>query len=300
MINTIYIKLILAAFFWASSAIAGKLMLEIFHPSQVTFLRFGVATLILVIFVLLEKKRTTISLREHLKLAILGIVGVSLCYYFYFEGLNLSSALNAGLIEATIPLITLAISIGIKEEKFNVKNSVGFALAYLGVIIVVTNLDFSVIANSNYNMGDLLLLISTVCFGIYNILVKKLDFSFVSQKVKLLYIFMYGSIALLPWVYFDSLHVELHWDFSLYSIALILVLSLGASVLAYIFFNEGIKELGASRASSFINLVPILTIILAIAILKESLSLAQAIGSVAILLGVYISQKNLKLTNPVF
>ena len=288
--NTIYIKLILAAFFWASSAIAGKLMLETFLPSQVTFLRFGVATLILVLFVLYANKKTKISFKEHLKLALLGVVGVTLCYYFYFEGLNLSSALNAGLIEATIPLITLAISIGIKEEKFNIKNSVGFLLAYIGVIIVVTKLDFSVIADSNYNFGDLLLLVSTVCFGVYNILVKKLKFSFGSQKVKLLYIFMYGSIALLPWIYFDVSQQDMSWNLSLYDVGLVLALSLGASVLAYMFFNEGIKELGASKASSFINLVPILTIIMAIGILKEEPTLSQVIGSIAILLGVYISQ----------
>lgn len=289
--HTIYVKLVLAAFFWASSAIAGKLMLETFLPSQITFLRFGFATIILIFFIFFEKEKPSISLHEHIKLALLGVVGVSLCYYFYFRGLNLSSALNAGLIEATIPLITLAISIGIKEEKFNIKNSIGFALAYIGVIIVVTKLDFSVIANSKYNIGDLLLLISTLCFGIYNILVKKLNFSFHSQKIKLLYIFMYGSIALTPWLYFDSLHVKLNWDFSLYNTILILLLSLGASVLAYIFFNEGIIKLGASKASSFINLVPILTIILAIVILRESLSLAQSIGSIAILFGVYISQQ---------
>lgn len=289
--NTIYIKLVIAAFFWASSAIAGKLMLETFLPSQITFLRFGFATIILILFVLFKKETPTISFKEHFKLALLGVVGVSLCYYFYFKGLNLSSALNAGLIEATIPLITLAISIGIKEEKFNIKNSIGFTLAYIGVLIVVTKLDFSVIVHSKYNMGDLLLLISTLCFGIYNILVKKIDFTFHSQKIKLLYIFMYGSIALVPWIYFDSLHVDLNWNFSLFNLMLILILSLGASVLAYIFFNEGIKKLGASKASSFINLVPILTIILAIVILKEPLSLSQSIGSIAILFGVYISQQ---------
>jgi len=292
MMRTIYIKLVLAAFFWASSAIAGKLILETFLPSQITFLRFGVATIILVFFIFFKKEKPSISLQEHFKLALLGIVGVSLCYYFYFRGLNLSSALNAGLIEATIPLITLAISIGIKEEKFNIKSSIGFALAYIGVAIVITKLDFYIIVNSKYNIGDLLLLMSTFCFGIYNVLVKKLNFTFYSQKIKLFYIFMYGSIALIPSLYFDSLHVKLNWNFSLYNTILILLLSLGASVLAYIFFNEGIKNLGASKASSFINLVPILTIILAIVILKEPLSLAQFIGSIAILFGVYISQQN--------
>ncbi len=294
MTNIIYIKLILAAFFWAYSAIAGKLLLEVFVPSQVTFLRFGVATFILYLLIIYKNNTVKISLAEHIRLAFLGFVGVSLCYYFYFSGLNLSSALNAGLIEATIPLITLAISIGLKEETFNMNNSLGFLLAYIGVMIVVTKLDFLVIVNWQYNFGDLLLLISTVCFGIYNIYVKKLNFSCQSQKVKLFYMFLYGSIALLPWMYFDSLEKDLRWVFSLNDVGFILALSLGASVLAYLFFNEGIKVLGASKAASFINFVPILTIFMAIIILKEELSVSQVIGFVAILFGVYISQKKVK------
>jgi drug/metabolite transporter (DMT)-like permease len=74
--------------------------LESLLPSQVTFLRFFIAFVILGIFILVIKQyKVKISLFEHIKLAILGFVGIALCYYFYFKGLYYSTAFNAGLIE---------------------------------------------------------------------------------------------------------------------------------------------------------------------------------------------------------
>ena len=68
------------------------------------------------------------------------------------------------------------------------------------------------------------------------------------------------------------------------------VLALGASVLAYVFFNQGIEQIGASRASSFINLVPVITAGLAFALLGERPDFSQLLGSAVILLGVSLSQ----------
>lgn len=290
----VQIKLIFSAIFWGSSAIAGKILLENTLPSQVTFLRFFLAFIILGLFLLANRKHfSKITFIEHIKLAVLGCVGIALCYYFYFTGLHYSSAFNAGLLEATIPLVTLAISVLIGEEQFHLENTIGFIIAYIGVVIIVSKLELSVVINSNYNFGDILLLIGTLCFGIYNVLLRKFKFNFKSQYLKLFLIFMYGSIAILFWLIYDLKHTTMNWSFSFVEVISIILLSFGASVLAYVFFNEGINKAGASKASAFINLVPIVTIILSVLILKEKPVLSQVIGSIVILLGVYISQNGL-------
>lgn len=287
----IYIKLFFSVLFWGSSAVVGKLLLDVLLPSQVIFLRFSIASIILGFSIFIIKKQSTkISFIEHIKLISLGSIGVSLCYYFYIKGLFYSSALNAGLIEATIPLVTLLIAVLIREEKFNLLDTLGFIVAYIGVVIIVTKLDLNLIKNSTYNIGDIYLLISTLCFGIYNILVKKLTFSKITQSQKLFYIFLYGSILLLPWLYIDSLSQKLNWNLSILNLVYVLILSLGASVLAYVFFNEGIEKIGASKASNFINLVPIITILFAVIFLKEIPDESQIIGMLTILTGIYISQ----------
>ncbi len=288
----IYLKLFFSALFWGSSAVVGKLLFKSLLPSQVIFLRFFIAFLLLGLFIIFIKKQTLkISLSEHFKLLTLGLVGVTICYIFYIKGLFFSSALNAGLIEATIPLVTLFLAVILKEEKFNLLSALGFVIAYTGVVIIVTKLDINLIKTLNFNIGDIYLLISTFAFGIYNILIKKMNFSNINQNQKLFYIFLYGSIFLIPWIYIDSQLDKLNWTLSILEIFFVLVLSLGASVLAYIFFNEGIEKIGASKASSFINLVPIITIFLAIIFLKEIPNRSQIIGAIIILLGVYIAQQ---------
>lgn len=286
-----YIKLFFSALFWGASAIAGKWLFTVLRPAQVTFLRFALAALALGGVVTLARRQAgPVSLGEHARLAVLGAVGVSLCYYFYFEGLYYSSAFNAGLIEATIPLVTLALSVLMKEERLDTAQTTGFTLAYIGVLIIVTRLDLAVIRAFDYNRGDVLLLLGTLCFGLYNVLLRKFRFSFTSQNTKLFYIFLYGSLPLLAWVWLDAQHAPLNWALDAHGWLALAVLALGASVLAYVFFNQGIEQIGASRASSFINLVPVITAGLAFALLGERPDFSQLLGSAVILLGVSLSQ----------
>ncbi|PXX81797.1 DMT family transporter [Rivihabitans pingtungensis] len=289
--QTVYIKLFFSALFWGASAIAGKWLFAVLRPAQVTFLRFALAALALGAVVTLARRQPgPASLGEHLRLAVLGVVGVSLCYYFYFEGLYYSSAFNAGLIEATIPLVTLALSVLLKEEHLDSAQTTGFALAYVGVLVIVTRLDWAVIQAFAYNRGDVLLLLGTLCFGLYNVLLRKFRFSFASQNTKLFYIFLYGSAPLAGWVWLDGLGQPLHWTLDIHGWLALVVLALGASVLAYVFFNQGIQAIGASRASSFINLVPVITAGLAFILLGERPDFSQLLGSAVILLGVSLSQ----------
>jgi drug/metabolite transporter (DMT)-like permease len=292
-IKNIYLQLCLSAFFWGGSAIAGKLLLEEITPATVTFLRFFVSVIILFFFLKIKKEKVVLTFKEHIKYLMLGLTGVSACYYFYFLGLYYSSAFNAALIESTIPLLTLSLAISLKDEKWSLNRCIGFILAYLGVFCIVTKLNINSLINFEYNTGDILLLISTLCFAVYNIMVKKCDFKKNSATVQMYYIFLYGSLGLLPWFCYDIIKnncIIALSNISFLNIFNIIFISLGSSVLAYIFFNKGIKEIGVSKASGFINLVPFITIVLSIILLGEHPTYFQYIGASLVLVGVYISQ----------
>src|SRR6266850_2600207 len=107
MNRLIYGKLGAAALFWGGAAIAGKFALAEAAPAAVTLGRFLGAAAILFGFVAAQGQSFRISPAEHRNLALLGFIGITLCYAFYFRGLHASTAFNAGLIEATIPLATL-------------------------------------------------------------------------------------------------------------------------------------------------------------------------------------------------
>nr|MDT0660341.1 DMT family transporter [Micromonospora sp. DSM 115978] len=288
-----YIALCAAAFFWGGSAIAGKLLLDSMLPASVTFSRFAGATVLLLVVCLAMRLRLRVTLREHAQFALLGVVGVTLCYYFYFEGLARSTAINAALAEATIPLVTLGLSVLARRERSNRWQTAGFIVSYLGVVLIITRLDWRVVAESRYNLGDLLLIASTLCFGLYNFLLRWFAPQATSM-VQTYYIFAYGSLALAPWLLFTSGAVRdlgrlpgLPADLLIAAV----FMCVGSSVLAYVFFNHGIEKIGASKASSFINLVPVITIVLAIALLREIPSTAQIVGGVVVLVGVYVANR---------
>lgn len=290
----VYITLSLSAFFWGGSAIAGKYALAVFIPSVVTFIRFFLAAAI--IFTLIEDKKQLlkINLTTHIRMLVTAIFGVTLCYYFYFNGLNSSSAFNAGIIEATIPLITLLIASLSGMERVRLWQLTGLIVAYLGVAITVTNGNWNIVKTSSYNFGDIMLLISTLCFGVYNVLIKKWIIP-ISGRVRMFFLFFYGSLAFLPWVIIDALRkVDFCYpgrDITFISIASIVFMSVGGSVLAYLFFNQGIDEIGATKAASFINLVPFITVLMSVFILKEPAGPAQWLGAIVIISGVMLSNR---------
>ncbi|MDX5627065.1 MULTISPECIES: DMT family transporter [unclassified Brenneria] len=290
----VYIKLALSAFFWGGSAIAGKYALQVYSPSFVTFFRFFIAALIMFIIVRRDHASLRLDTRNHLQLFIIASAGVSMCYYFYFNGLYHSSAFNAGIIEATIPLLTLLFAALCKMERIMLYQLFGLTIAYVGVGLTITNGSWKVIKEASYNIGDIMLLISTVCFGVYNVLTKRWQIK-IPGMVFMFYFFFYGSIALFPW-FFNGQKESFSTDINMLSLAwvAILFMSLGGSVIAYLFFNQGIAEIGASRAASFINLVPFITVFLSVIVLRERSELFQWMGAAIILAGVFIANKNPK------
>ena len=288
----VYTTLSLSAFFWGGSAIAGKFALGIFIPSVVTFVRFFLAALIIYVFIKNKKQLLHINFITHVKMFITALFGVTLCYFFYFTGLNGSSAFNAGIIEATIPLITLVIAAMLGMESVKPWQLLGLVIAYLGVTITISGGQLSNITGASYNLGDIMLLVSTVCFGIYNVLIKRWIIP-LSGMIRMFLLFFYGSLALLPWLLLDIFHqVSFCYPgqiISAISLGSLLFMSVGGSVLAYLFFNQGIDQIGATKAASFINLVPFITVFLSVAVLREPASIIKWIGAMVIISGVMIS-----------
>jgi drug/metabolite transporter (DMT)-like permease len=293
MKSVTYLKLILSAFFWGGSAIAGKLAMQYFSVSIVTFLRFAIAALVLGCIYFQDIRTQKLGIGLHLRIAFTALFGITLCYYFYFSGLHLSSAFNAGIIEATIPCLTLFIAIVFGKTRKAYHQIMGFVVAYLGVLYIIFRGDITRLFTLNYSIGDLLLLISTFCFAIYNVLVEKHKKN-IKDSVFMFYIFYYGCLVLLLWpigqIWFSDTPLLLTNHIMTLSACLpVLFMSVGGSVIAYLFFNQAIGTIGAANASSFINFVPIITVILSIFYLGEHIVASQWTGAVVIFIGVAIS-----------
>jgi len=140
------------------------------------------------------------------------------------------------------------------------------------------------------NKGDLLMLIAVCLWAAYSVFSKVVLHKF-TPLILTFYSFLFCSVFLIPFVIYER-----PWNFinqvPYYSFLAVVYMSIFASVIGYLVQQMSIKQIGPSKTSIFINLVPIFSVILSTTILKESISVVKIFTAILIIAGVYICQKN--------
>lgn len=269
---------------WSSTFIVSKIILENLTPLQVLLMRYVIAVVFL--SAIYPKFKRPTSWKE--ELLFLGI-GASLAGYFIFENsaLQRTYSSNVSLIVATIPLMTGLLSMVVFKTKFlTVRNILGFIIAYTGVAIIIIN------GNSLEGvepLGDFLAFGAAIMFAIYSVIMEKSKESYhLIQKTRK--VFSYGLLVLIVIVLssgegFSSI------EFSLPLGGSILYLGVVASSLAFIMWNDAINQLGPVRTNLYIYLVPVVTTVFAFFILKERITWLSLLGTLGILIGLYLSEQ---------
>lgn len=278
-----HIFAVLTITIWSSTFILSKIILETLTPLQVLVIRYGVAVFFLSIMYPKFKKPT--SIKE--ELIFIGVAG-ALVGYFVFENsaLQMTYSSNVSLIVATIPLMTGVLSMVVFKTKFfTVRNILGFIIAYGGVALIIIN---GSKLEGVEPAGDFLAFGAAVMFAVYSVLMEKLEEEYhLIQKTRK--VFMYGFVILLLMALFSGQSFE-GFKLSLPLGASLVYLGLVASSLAFIMWNNAIKQLGPVRTNLYIYLIPVITTIFAYLILEEKITLMTVLGTVAILAGLYLSE----------
>jgi drug/metabolite transporter (DMT)-like permease len=287
----IYILMVLSTVFWAGAFIAGKLSVPYIPAFTLTFLRFSVATLILY-FVLRYNGENKYKLtKEDIPVFLFtGLVGMFGYHVFFFTALKYTTAISSSIIGATNPIITTILGFIFLKDKINPKRAFGIALSFTGVLLTITNADLNVIKTLALNKGDLLMVVAVTLWAAYGIFSKKVMPRY-SPMILTYYSFLFCTVILIPFVIYEK-----PWTFAAdvpcYSYLASLYMSIFASVIGYLVQQMSIKQIGPSKTSIFINLVPIFSIILSVLILGETASPIKLFTALLIIAGVYICQRN--------
>jgi len=283
--------MVLTSFFWAGAFIAGKLSVPFIPAFTLTFLRFFIATFILYFVVKYKDKSNYKLTKSDFPIFLFtGIIGMFGYHIFFFTALKYTTAINSSLIGATNPIITTILCIIFLKDKITFKRTLGIFLSFSGVFLTITNANLSTIRSLALNKGDLLMLVAVCMWAAYSVFSKKVIHKF-SPLILTFYSFLFCTIFLIPFVIYDR-----PWIFigqvPYYSFLAVVYMSIFASVIGYLVQQMSIKQIGPSKTSIFINLVPIFSIILSVTILKESMSTIKLLTALLIIIGVYICQKN--------
>ena len=288
-----YLKLVVTTFFWGGTFVAGKWAVREAPPFFVAFLRFVIASFVLWALVA-WRGRERGERFPHPKggaqwagLFSLGFTGVFLYNFVFLTGLSWTSATNGSLIVAFNPLLTAVLSALWLKERVSPFQAAGLLLALLGVGVVVTTGSLEVLRRLTFNPGDLLMLGAPLAWAFYTIFGKK-ALVWIRPLPATAYAALFGTLLLLPAAAIEGSLLTGATRLSVYGWISVLQLALLGTVAGFVWWYDGVAELGAARASVFVNLVPVFGVLLSALILSERLNVSQLAGGILVAFGVGI------------
>ena len=289
-----YLMLILATLFWAGNFMVGKIaFIENVPPFSLTFFRWLLVWFILIPFTYKEfYKLRKIVLDNLLLLSLLGLTSVGLFNSFIYNALNFTQVINASLFNSVIPAGIILFCFLFKIEKTNRFQILGLIISILGILSIITKLDLNILLTLNFNKGDILMIGAVISWGIYSAFLKKIKFE-VSLLTLVHILCTFGLLTLIPQFLFELSQnkiVIMNNNF----IYCLVYLAIFPSIGSYYCWAGAVSIIGANRAGIFLSLIPLFSTILAIIFFDEKFYFFHFIGSVLIVLGLFLSNKKTK------
>lgn len=279
------ISLITAMLLWSSSFIGLKIAFQGYQPMIVILGRMVVGSLCFLFFYR-QLARVTFHRADLKYLLFMAICEPCIYYIFEAKALQLTSASQAGLITAMLPLLVVLGARFFLKERVTARTMLGFAIAIFGVCWLSLAAEVSDDAPQPI-LGNFLEFLAMCAATGYTLTMKHL-----SVRYSALFLTAVQSWvgALFFSLFLLSPDINLPREFA--PVPTLAVVYLGSFVTlgAYLLFNFGVSKIPASQASGYVNLIPVFTVILGFLILGERFSLHQYVASFVVLTGVYISQ----------
>ena len=284
----IYLKLLLTAIFWGGTFIAGRMVAGSVAPFAAAFFRFLIAAVCLFAILLRREGRLpALDRQQWIAVVLLGLTGVFAYNAFFFNGLKLVTASRASIIIANNPIVISLLSALFFGEQLSPVRVIGILISVAGAIVAISGGHPLDLWRGGAGWGDLLILGCVLSWTAYSLLGKRVVRN-ISPLAATAYAAAVGVAALLvpacmQGMVPDALHYSLvDWGSLAY-------LGFFGTVLGFVWYYEGIRAIGASRASLFINFVPISAICLAHLILDEPLSASLLLGAAMVIFGVTLN-----------
>jgi drug/metabolite transporter (DMT)-like permease len=284
----IYIKLFVTAILWGGTFIAGRVVARDVGPFSAAFLRFAIASLFLLLLTYkAESKFPPVRKAQVIPLILLGMTGVFAYNVFFFKGLKIIHAGRASVIIASNPVFIALFAAYLFKEKLSLSQFAGIVISVSGAIVVISRGNPVEILRGNVGFGEIFIFFCVMSWVAYSLLGKAV-MKDLSALVAVSYSSVVGAVGLSIPAYLEGM-VQ---DFSHYTAMAwfgIFYLGFFGTVLGFVWYYEGIRAIGATRASQFINFVPISAVLLAFFLLAEPITSSLVIGTIMVCAGVYLT-----------
>jgi len=280
--------LAVALIYSANYVIAKDVMPEFIGPRGFIFLRVVGATAMFFLLGIFVKAKQQIERKDWLRVALCGIFGIAGNQLLFFEGLSLTSPINAAVIMTSNPVLVLVMSAILLKEKLTAIKIIGVLLGGAGALYLIMNAGGGSLDQSN-GLGNLLIFLNASSYAIYLVIVKPLLRKYEPLLV-IRWVFAAGMLIVIP-IGFQQVSA-VQW--SIWTPSVILAVGfvvICTTFMAYLLNVFALKTLSSAEVSTYIYLQPLFTTFLALLLAKDVLTADAFIAGALIVSGVYLVGK---------
>ena len=287
----LYLALILATIFWSISYIWYKVIYEAYTPAIVLFFRLLIASLFLVFFSAVMRKLQKLRKGDVYWFLLMAFFEPLLYFTGESFGMLYVSATVGAVIISMIPVFVPLIMLIFYKQKIVLINLLGVLVSIAGVYMVLVNEQMALTASVK---GMLFMFLAVAAALGYTVLLHRMVAKYNAYTI-ITWQNVFAAVYFIPVFLLSDFQLFISTPVDVSAFLRIAGLAVFASSLAYIFYAEGVKRLGATKATVFTNLVPVSTAVLAYYILNERLAYINIGGIVLVIVGLFLSQVNRRL-----
>lgn len=281
--------LVFATLLWGGNFVIGRAVAGDIPPITFAFLRWLVAFMIFLPIAYHRTKKEWPMLKQHFGAVILlALTGVAAFNTLVYIGLHYTTSINASLMNSTTPIMIYILSFLLLKERLTRFQAIGTLVSLAGVLFIISGGSLDSLLAFSFNKGDLIVIAAVFCWSIYSLLIKKYAGKLPGYSTFLVTIAI-GALMLLPFTAYELLTTPQTIEWSISTISAILYVGIIASIVAFLSWNTGVIALGANKAGIYLNFIPVFAAFFAVIFLNEQLLIAQVVGGIAVIAGVFIS-----------
>lgn len=281
--------LVFATLLWGGNFVIGRAVAGDIPPITFAFLRWLVAFMIFLPIAYHRTKNEWPMLKQNFGAVILlALTGVAAFNTLVYIGLHYTTSINASLMNSTTPIMIYILSFLLLKERLTRFQAIGTLVSLTGVLFIISGGSLDSLLAFSFNKGDLIVLAAVFCWSVYSLLIKKYAGKLPGYSTFLVTIAI-GALMLLPFTAYELLTIPQTIEWSISTISAILYVGIVASIVAFLSWNTGVIALGANKAGIYLNFIPVFATIFAVIFLNEQLLIAQVVGGIAVIAGVFIS-----------
>lgn len=282
--------LVAAVMLWSGNFVVGRVLGDDVSAVGLNFWRWAIALVILLPLALPEMRRHRAAITESwLYLALLGVTGVAAFHVFVYKAVTHTAATNALLVLSTAPAVIMLLSRLALGEAIRSRQWIGIAVSLAGAVVLISHGDLEALRALRLGRGELWMLAAVPTWSVYVVLLKRRPAA-LPQRSTLTISTAFGLAWLAPAVMASPGSLVIDW--SPVVAAGVAYISIGASVVAFLCWNQGVALVGPPRAGAYLHLMPLFGALLAFVLLGESLQAYHGVGAALVFTGIVLTQRH--------